>query len=106
MHAECYLNRHKNQHQMFARVHQQLCETRSVTSYGRGSNRWTLIIPVEEAILQPVEKQPSSSTRGIADRRRVLHSTVWRILNEERMHNFLFICKECNYSTHISLAMH
>lgn len=90
MYAERYPNRRVPQHQMFSRVHRQLCETGSFAGINvdRGSRRSTRTVSVEEAVLQSIEEQPSSSTRGIARQFGVSQSSVWRILNEERLHPF------------------
>ena len=43
---------------------------------------------MDEIILNHVEDRPDTSTRAVARRIGVSQPTVWRVLNEERLHPF------------------
>lgn len=64
--AEQLSNYRSPQYKTFVLVHQQLCETESVTStcHDTGCNRSTRSVPIKEVILHSAEKQPSFCTRG------------------------------------------
>lgn len=63
---------------MFGHIHQQLCETGSVTDtcHDRGVNRSTRTVFVEEAVLHAVKEQPRFGIRGIARQYGVSLSTM------------------------------
>lgn len=72
---------------MFARVHIRLWKLGKLP-VPSGDNRLTWTVPVEEAILQYIEQQPSSRARSIASRLYVSYYTIWGILNVDHLNRF------------------
>ncbi|GFW66072.1 uncharacterized protein TNCV_588981 [Trichonephila clavipes] len=75
-------------HTMFARLHQQLCETGSLQKAARNRDRTARTELNEEIVLDMVETTPSLSTRGIANEIGISYSSVWRILDDSALHPF------------------
>lgn len=75
---------------MFSSVHQQLCETVTITNtcHEKGGNQPIRTVQVEEGTLQHIEELSNFSIRGIARRVGVFHSTIRRIPNEECLFSF------------------
>ncbi|GFU13547.1 transposase-like protein [Trichonephila clavipes] len=89
-------------HTMFARLHQQLCETGSFQRAARNRN-WTARTELnEEIVLDMVETTPSLSTRGIANEIVISYNSVWRILDDSALHPFHYqrvqSLKECDFA--------
>ena len=75
---------------MFSHIHWQLCETglfaASNVNRGRWPSAWTL--EVEEAILQEIDEQHDSSTRGMTRQFGISEATAWRILHNVGLQPF------------------
>ncbi|GFW34435.1 uncharacterized protein TNCV_500531 [Trichonephila clavipes] len=89
-------------HTMFARLHQQLCETGSFQKAARNRDRTARTELNEEIVLDMVETTPSLSTRGIANEIGISYSSVWRILDDSALHPFHYqrvhSLKECDFA--------
>ncbi|GFT38653.1 uncharacterized protein TNCV_4627051 [Trichonephila clavipes] len=87
---------------MFARLHQQLCETGSFQKAARNQDRTARTELNEEIVLDMVETTPSLSTRGIANEIGISYSSVWRILDDSALHPFRYqrvqSLKECDFA--------
>ncbi|GFV12737.1 DUF4817 domain-containing protein [Trichonephila clavipes] len=88
LYAERHPVRRTPAHTMFARLHQQLCETGSFQKAARNRD-WTARIELnDEIVLDMVETTPSLSTKGIANEIGISYSSVWRILDDSALHPF------------------
>ncbi|GFU44292.1 uncharacterized protein TNCV_3041331 [Trichonephila clavipes] len=89
-------------HTMFARLHQQLCETSSFQKAARNRDRTARTELNEEIVLDMVKTTPSLSTRGIANEIGISYSSVWRILDDSALHPFHYqrvqSLKECDFA--------
>ncbi|GFT32354.1 transposase-like protein [Trichonephila clavipes] len=89
-------------HTMFARLHQQLCETGSFQKAARNRDRTARTELNEEIVLDMVDTTPSLSTRGIANEIGISYSSVWRILDDSALHPFHYqrvqSLKECDFA--------
>ncbi|GFY24861.1 transposase-like protein [Trichonephila clavipes] len=89
-------------HTMFARLHEQLCETGSFQKAARNRDRTARTELDEEIVLDMVETTPSLSTRGIANEIGISYSSVWRILDDSALHPFHYqrvqSVKECDFA--------
>ncbi|GFV21250.1 DUF4817 domain-containing protein [Trichonephila clavipes] len=88
LYAERHPVRRTPAHTMFARLHQQLCETGSFQKAARNRDRTARTELNEEIVLDMVETTPSLSTRGIANEIGISYSSVWRILDDSALHPF------------------
>ncbi|GFW37296.1 uncharacterized protein TNCV_2632791 [Trichonephila clavipes] len=102
LYAERHPVRQTPAHTMFARLHQQLCETGSIQKAARNRDRTTRTELNEEIVLDMVETTPSLSTRGIANEIGISYSSVWRILDDSALHPFHYqrvqSLKECDFA--------
>ncbi|GFW80676.1 DUF4817 domain-containing protein [Trichonephila clavipes] len=102
LYAERHPVRRTSAHTMFARLHQQLCETGSFQKAARNRDRTTRTELNEEIVLDMVETTPSLSTRGIANEIGISYSSVWRILHDSALHPFHYqrvrSLKECDFA--------
>lgn len=82
--AKMYPQRQHPSHRIFARLHQRLREYGSFNKikHDCGRHREVRTPQLEEALLNFIEEQPTTSTRKIAFQRNVDHMTVFRILKE------------------------
>ncbi|GFV74433.1 uncharacterized protein TNCV_5128751 [Trichonephila clavipes] len=89
-------------HTMFARLHQQLCETGSFQKAACNRDRTARTELNEEIVLDMVDTTPSLSTRGIANEIGISYSSVWRILDDSALHPFHYqrvqSLKECDFA--------
>ncbi|GFW00350.1 transposase-like protein [Trichonephila clavipes] len=89
-------------HTMFARLHQQLCETGSFQKAARNRDRTARTELNEEIVLDMVDTTRSLSTRGIANEIGISYSSVWRILDDSALHPFHYqrvqSLKECDFA--------
>lgn len=90
LYQERFPNSRMTNHKMFERLHRHLCENGSFIAScdGRTGTRTVRHPNMEETILNIVDETPRTSTRAIARRVHVSQPTVWRVLNEERLHPF------------------
>ena len=90
VYEDWYPNRRIPLHEMFARVHRNLCERGSLLSSMQDTRRrWlTRTVNVAEQVLQSIEDNPNTSTRSISQQLGVSQSSLWRILHEERVHPY------------------
>ncbi|GFV03386.1 DUF4817 domain-containing protein [Trichonephila clavipes] len=102
LYAERHPVRRTPAHTMFARLHQQLCETDSFQKAARNRDRTARTELNEEIVLDMVETTPSLSTRGIANEIGISYSSVWRILDDSTLHPFHYqrvqSLKECDFA--------
>ncbi|GFU92497.1 uncharacterized protein TNCV_4794261 [Trichonephila clavipes] len=102
LYAERHPVRRTPAHTMFARLHQQLCETGSFQKEARNRDRTALTELNEEIVRDMVETTPSLSTRGIANEIGISYSSVWRILDDSALHPFHYqrvqSLKECDFA--------
>ncbi|GFX90150.1 uncharacterized protein TNCV_2712711 [Trichonephila clavipes] len=126
LYAERHPVRRTPAHTMFARLHQQLCETGSFQKAARNRDRTARNELNEEIVLDMVETTPSLSTRdmiettpslstrdmiettpslstrGIANEIGISYSSVWRILDDSALHPFHYhrvqSLKECYFA--------
>ncbi|GFX65102.1 DUF4817 domain-containing protein [Trichonephila clavipes] len=102
LYAERHPVRQTPAHTMFARLHQQLCETGSFQKAARNRDRTARTELNEEIVLDMVETTPSLSTRGIANEIGISYSSVWRILDDSALHPFHYqrvqSLKECDFA--------
>jgi Helix-turn-helix domain (DUF4817) len=84
-----YPNRRRPSCRIFRRICIRLSETGSFhPTIGGNSNRLRRTPAFEEAVLNIIEDEPSTSTRVIANRLDVNHVTVWQVLKEQGLHPF------------------
>ncbi|GFV26146.1 uncharacterized protein TNCV_4887771 [Trichonephila clavipes] len=88
LYAERHPVRRTPAHTMFARLHQQLCETGSFQKAARNRDRTARTELNEEIVLDMVETTPSLSTRGIANKIGISYYSVWRILDDSALIHF------------------
>ncbi|GFU88356.1 uncharacterized protein TNCV_847491 [Trichonephila clavipes] len=104
LYAERHPVRWTPAHTMFARLHQQLCETGSFQKAARNRDRTARTELNEEIVLDMVETTPSLSTRCIANEIGIPYSSVWRILYDNALHPFHYqrvqSLKECDFAPH------
>ncbi|GFX32849.1 uncharacterized protein TNCV_889851 [Trichonephila clavipes] len=102
LYAERHPVRRTPAHTMFARLHQQLCETGSFQKAARNRDRTARTELNEEIVLDMVETTPSLSTRGIANEIGISYNSVWRILDDSALHPFHYqrvqSLKECDFA--------
>ncbi|GFV99782.1 transposase-like protein [Trichonephila clavipes] len=102
LYAERHPVRRTPAHTMFARLHQQLCETGSFQKAARNRDRTERTELNEEIVLDMVETTPSLSTRGIANEIGISYSSVWMILDDSALHPFHYqrvqSLKECDFA--------
>ncbi|GFW60327.1 DUF4817 domain-containing protein [Trichonephila clavipes] len=102
LYAERHPVRRTPAHTMFARLHQQLCETGSFQRAARNRDRTARTELNEEIVLDMVETTPSLSTRGIANEIGISYNSVWRILDDSALHPFHYqrvqSLKECDFA--------
>ncbi|GFV27932.1 DUF4817 domain-containing protein [Trichonephila clavipes] len=102
LYAERHPVRQTPAHTMFARLHQQLCETGSFQKAARNRDRTARTELNEEIVLDMVETTPSLSTRDIANEIGISYSSVWRILDDSALHPFHYqrvqSLKECDFA--------
>ncbi|GFV39738.1 uncharacterized protein TNCV_741681 [Trichonephila clavipes] len=102
LYAERHPVRRTPDYTMFARLHQQLCETGSFQKAARNRDRTARTELNEEIVLDMVETTPSLSTRGIANEMGISYSSVWRILDDSALHPFHYqrvqSLKECDFA--------
>jgi len=81
-------------HSTFTRIHRALGEFGTFTRAGvhhAGRPRNARTVAFEEAVLAHVNNNPSTSTRAMASRFGRSQSTVWRVVNSERLHPYHLI---------------
>ncbi|KFM77037.1 hypothetical protein X975_18776, partial [Stegodyphus mimosarum] len=90
LYQERFPKRRMPKHTMFERLRRSLCENGSfeVTSNTRSGRRTALQPRIEESILNIAHESPQTSTRAIARRLQLSHSTVWTVLNENGLHPY------------------
>ena len=88
LYEDRYPNRQLPHHQMFARVYQRLRETGSVTMKKRRERANVRPVELEEAVLNRIEEDPTTSIRRIAVMTNASKSIVGRILAEQSLHPF------------------
>ncbi|GFT45409.1 uncharacterized protein TNCV_348881 [Trichonephila clavipes] len=93
-------------HTMFARLHQQLCETGSFQKAARNRDRTARTELNEEIVLDMVETTPSLSTRGVANEIGISYSSVWRILDDSALHPFHYQRVQKNVTLHLVRPFH
>ncbi|GFX61859.1 DUF4817 domain-containing protein [Trichonephila clavipes] len=102
LYAERHPVRRTPAHTMFARLHQQLCETGSFQKAARNRDRTARTELNEEIVLDMVETTPILSTRGIANEIGISYSSVWRILDDSALQPFHYqrvqSLKECDFA--------
>lgn len=88
--AEMYPQRQHPSHRIFARLHQRLREYGSFNKRTQdcGRHREVRTPQLEEAVLNVIEEQPTTSTRKIAFQLNVDHMTVFRILKEHLLYPY------------------
>lgn len=74
----------------FARLHARLCETGSLTAHAERSGRPTTVMTpqLEEAILQEIDVNPSTSTRKLAQQFTVNQKSVWKVLHKNLLYPY------------------
>lgn len=87
LYGERFPNRRLPNRKTFERLHRQLCETGSFLSSRLDAGCARTDGMVEEAILDMVADQPSTSTRAVARQLQISQST-WRILNDQCLHPY------------------
>ncbi|KAB0805629.1 hypothetical protein PPYR_02599 [Photinus pyralis] len=90
LYAERYPNRVQPNRAQFVNIHRNLGEHgtlgRNPDVTGRPRTRRT--VEFEEAVLNRIEENPSTSTRAIAHELDCSNMSVWQVLNDEGMHPF------------------
>ncbi|GFW50948.1 DUF4817 domain-containing protein [Trichonephila clavipes] len=108
LYAERYPVRRTPAHTMFARLHQQLCETGSFQKAARNRDRTARTELNEEIVLDMVETTPSLSTRGIANEIGISYNSVWSILDDSALHPFNYqrvqSLKECDFAPRLAFS--
>jgi len=92
MYAAAFPNRRLPSDKVFTRTHNRL---REVGSFERnrviaGRPRAVRNVAFEEEVLQKFDFNPRTSTRAVAKQINSSASSVWRVLNKERLHPFRF----------------
>ncbi|KAB0803304.1 hypothetical protein PPYR_00274 [Photinus pyralis] len=108
LYAERYPNRVQPNRAQFVNIHRNLGEHgtlgRNPDVTGRPRTRRT--VEFEEAVLNRIEGNPSTSTRAIAHELDCSNMSVWQVLNDEGMHPF-HLQKQCQPEPDFaSLLMH
>lgn len=90
LYAERFPNRNQPGHKVFIAVHNRLKESGSVKKCSDivGRPRAVRSLAYEEAVLNQVGHNPSTSTRAIAHDMNASKSTVWRTLHEQLLYPF------------------
>lgn len=90
LYAERFPNRRHPSHKVFVAVHNRLRESGQLKGNMNvtGRPRSVRNVRFEEAILQQIEENPSTSTRAIAQGMFSTKSTVWNVLHEQLFHPF------------------
>lgn len=90
LYAERYPQRRHPTRNVFQRLDQRLRETGSfeVRNIDRGRPRTRRTPALEEQVLQQVEEEPRSSTRGIGQNLGATHTTVHQILVDDHLYPF------------------
>lgn len=90
LYTERFPGRHQPSHKVFTAVHSRLRESGSVTKRSHRSGRPITVrsLAFEEAVLQQIDDNPSTSTRAIAHNMDASKSTVWRTLHEQLLYPF------------------
>lgn len=90
IYAQRFPHRQHPGHKVFIAVHNRLRETGNLTRNmpGAGRPRSVRTVAFEEAVLQHVEDNPSTSTRAIANTMNANKTTVWSVLHEQLLHPF------------------
>lgn len=84
-----YPNRQTPSSQIFRKIARRLSESGCFhPKIGGNTNRFRRTPALEEAVLNMVEDDPSTSTRVISKRLNVNHMTVWQILNQQGLYPF------------------
>ena len=105
-----YPNRRIPQHEIFVRMHRNLCERGSLRSnmQDTGRRRLTRTVNVAEQVLQSIEYNPNTSARAISLQLGVSQSSVWRILHEDREHPYhlqrVQLLQPDDYPKHVEFA--
>jgi len=88
--AELYPQRQHPSHRIFARLHQRLREYGSFDKRTQdcGRHREVRTPQLEEAVLNLIDENPTTSTRKIASQLNVDHMTVFRILKEQLLYPY------------------
>lgn len=83
IYQERFPNREIPSERTFTRLHARLCETGTLTAHAERVGRPRVIMTqqLEEAILQAVEDDPSTSTRRLSLQFNISHQSVWRVLH-------------------------
>jgi hypothetical protein len=75
--------------QMFVIIHQRLGEIKSLRLQNHaGCSRYAWTVDADEAVLNCIQEQPSTSTRAIAKAVRTSRSNVWRILHDQQLYPY------------------
>jgi transposase len=90
IYQERYPQLQLSHHTTFASIDRRLREYGSleINKLTARSPRTVRTPDLEEAVLDTIEEKPSSSTRTIALDLQIHHSTVWRVLKEEKLYPF------------------
>ncbi|KAJ4426443.1 hypothetical protein ANN_27257 [Periplaneta americana] len=89
LYQERYPQRQCPDRKTFVRLHYRLCEYGKFSSPGLGRGRPRSTTPeVQEEILEAVNMTPSISTRRVALKINVPHTTVWRLLKEYQLYPY------------------
>lgn len=88
LYGERFPNRRLPNPKTFERLHRQLCETGSFLASRSDAGRPKRDVMVEEAILDMVADEPSTSTRAVSRGLQISQSRTWRVLNDERLHPY------------------
>lgn len=89
-----YQERHPDRpvphHNLFQRIHQRLWENGSFKRNTADTGRPMEVAnpQVEEAVLNEIDENPTTSTRRIAHNLNLSHSTVWRILKRQLLYPY------------------
>jgi Transposase. len=90
IYQERFPNRPLPSERTFIRLHARLCETGSLNAHAEriGRPRTIMTPQLEEAILQEVEANPSSSTRRLSEQFNISHQSVWRVLHTNLLYPY------------------
>lgn len=96
LYGERFPHRTQPCHTTFSNVHNRLQVTGKLTPNGSNERvRPARTVDLEEAILEQVEDNPSTSVRLVANNIGTSKNTVWRVLNENLLHPYKLQKVQC-----------
>ena len=89
MYEQRYPNRRHPHHTTFAAIHRRLGETGNLRPQAVGGRRRDVRTPdFEDAVIERVSVELSTSTPAVAHAMNINHQSIWRVLREYNLHSY------------------